>query len=109
MVALKNPHKRPVTFSVTHPDAPRAATSFAQVLHDRRTGELATRKLQLNLPNSITVLAGESREGIPDYALADALRAGLLQIQDKPADADVGNADDKPQIALKQRKHKGET
>jgi hypothetical protein len=91
MAALKNLTRRPVTFSVTHPDAPRASTPFSQITQSAKTGEFSSKRLLLSLPNTITVLAGETAD-VPDHAIEDGKRAGLVLVEQK----------DEPQYGLKQ-------
>lgn len=98
MAALKNPTKRPVTFSVTHPDAPRASTPFSQVTQSAKTGEYSSKRLLLSLPNTITVLAGETAE-VPDHAIEDGKRVGLIEQKDEPQHGLKQAAEPPPQPA----------
>jgi hypothetical protein len=113
MVALRNPSKRPVTLVLTHEDAPKVPLEVTQVLHDKRTGEVAHRPVAMRLPDSLTILGGETREGLPDYVRKEALRRGLVVTDDPPPPkekdeavhegAEASPSDELP-YALKQQK-----
>lgn len=99
MAQYRNPTKRPLTIVISHQDAPRTTVAFTDGVHDPQTGEVLDKRLERRLPESITLLGGETRE-LPDYAKKDALAAGLVKVEERPDEKKP------PQEALKELRDK---
>lgn len=83
MVLVKNPTKRPITVVIAHADAPKTDVAFHQQLHDPKSGDIAERRVDMRLPESVTLLGGEERD-LPGYAKKEALAAGLVAVKQAP-------------------------
>ena len=58
-------------------------------LLDPRSGETAHRRVQLRLPDSLVLRAGEVRRDLPEYVREEALRAGVVLRNARMAKAPV--------------------
>lgn len=91
MATLKNTKKFAQTFNLVAPAEHREAGDFAyqevttQVTEDMGDGKFGVRVVERKLPSSLTLLGGETREGLPEWVKAcpevkAALSRGTLRL-----------------------------
>lgn len=87
-IQLSNPTRRPKTFVLDHPEA-MSTVPYLQSVHNRATGELGTKRLKLQVPDSITVPAEGSVRDLPDWVadLAIVKQLGLRVVRVSPLSA----------------------